>query len=225
VAVNDLALLVVALRRMAESGIGKSQQESESDGRGSRRLARAELALITTTDGKQAIFNNESGLVQATVEAAADALDRPTIGPTRAEIRLLSPLRIKRNGTITGRPSPTDFLVTLARRANALSVLFGKGAPAIDEREVEDMAAGIESETIEMQLVHVRRFSARQRAKMEWPGVIGTLVWRSPALGELWPLLRFGELVQVGKGTALGFGRYVLRSGDEASAVSASQVR
>ena len=80
------------------------------------------------------------------------------------------------------------------------------------------MAAGIESESIETQLVHVRRYSARQKAKMEWPGVIGTLVWRGSVLHELWPLLRFGELVQLGKGAALGFGRYVLHTDQRASA-------
>jgi len=80
------------------------------------------------------------------------------------------------------------------------------------------MAAGIESESIETRLVHVRRYSARQRAKMEWPGVIGTLVWRGSVLHELWPLLRFGELVQLGKGAALGFSRYVLHTDERGSA-------
>jgi hypothetical protein len=60
-------------------------------------------------------------------------------------------------------------------------------------------------------LVHVRRFSSRQGQKMDLPGVIGHFWWRGgSALDGLWPLLRFGELVQVGKGAALGFGRYVM---------------
>jgi len=66
-------------------------------------------------------------------------------------------------------------------------------------------------EDLETRLVHVRRYSVRQGQKMDWPGVIGHFRWwGSSALHELWPLLRYGELVQIGKGTALGFGRYAL---------------
>ena len=39
---------------------------------------------------------------------------------------------------------------------------------------------------------------------------MGRLTWRGESLMELWPLLCFGERVQVGKGAALGFGRYRL---------------
>ena len=65
--------------------------------------------------------------------------------------------------------------------------------------------------------MHVRRYSARQGRAMEWPGVIGRLRWRGPAVKELWPLLRFGEMVQIGKGATLGFGRYVVASDDDES--------
>jgi hypothetical protein len=100
-----------------------------------------------------------------------------------------------------------DFAVTLARRANALAALHGNGSSAVDESEVESIARKIESECPETRLVHVRRYSARQGRKMEWPGVIGSLRWRG-APAALWPLLKFGEAVQIGKGATLGFGRY-----------------
>ena len=75
----------------------------------------------------------------------------------------------------------------------------------------------IQSAAPETRLVHVRRYSARQGRAMEWPGVIGRLRWRGPAVKELWPLLRFGEMVQIGKGATLGFGRYVVASDDDES--------
>jgi len=205
-AIDDLALLVVALRKMANYGIGRSQ--------GASGRAAAELVRVTTVDGCETIFEQATDLFQTPVGRLPDANPPSLNDGDRIKIRLISPLRLKRERRIKGKPSPVDFMVTLARRANTLAALFGNGALVADEREIETMAAGIESEETETRLVHVRRYSARQNAKMEWPGVIGTLVWRGSILQELWPLLRFGELVQLGKGATLGFGRYVLHADD-----------
>lgn len=94
---------------------------------------------------------------------------------------------------------------------NALNLLHGCGQPAVDETAVADLAAGIAVEETGLRRVHITRYSARQRQRMQWPGLMGPMRWRGGALQDLWPLLRFGELVQVGKGAALGFGRYQIR--------------
>src|SRR5262249_45016624 len=112
---------------------------------------------------------------------------------------------------VCGRPRPADLALALARRANALAALYGVGGEPADEAAVERTAEELEVEDFATRLVHVRRYSARQGQKMDLPGAIGHFRWRGgAALEGLWPLLRFGELVQVGKGAALGFGRYVM---------------
>jgi len=70
--------------------------------------------------------------------------------------------------------------------------------------------AELRQHVADLRRVHVTRYSARQRQRMTWPGLMGRVAWHGPALPAIWPLLRFGEQVQVGKGTALGFGRYRL---------------
>jgi len=127
------------------------------------------------------------------------------------EIRLLTPLRLKREGKFQSRPLPVDFALTLARRANALAAVHGNGARAVDESEVETIAREIESECPDTRLVHVRRHSARWGRKMEWRGVIGRLRRHVAALGALWPWLKFGEAVQIGKGATLGLGGYEMK--------------
>jgi CRISPR-associated endoribonuclease Cas6 len=205
-AIDDLALLVLALRRAAEDGIGKCIQPPENP---TRSHARAELVRITAKDESETIFDEaDQRLRPATPSVLSLSRDAQI---DRVGIRLITPLRLKRDGQVCGRPRPADFALALARRANALAALYGVGGKPADEAAVERAANSFEVEDFTTRLLHVRRYSARQGRKMDWPGVIGYFQWRgAPILEELWPLLRFGELVQVGKGTALGFGRYIM---------------
>ena len=127
--------------------------------------------------------------------------------PDHLTLNFVTPLRLKHNGRFANAVTPGDFFRALARRANALGVLHGSGL-AVDETEVARQAAEIRAEAAVLRLVHVTRYSATQHQRMQWPGLMGRLRWHGAALPVLWPLLRFGEVVQVGKGAALGFGRY-----------------
>jgi CRISPR/Cas system endoribonuclease Cas6 (RAMP superfamily) len=52
------------------------------------------------------------------------------------------------------------------------------------------------------------RYSSRQGRRVPLEGVVGRIVYQGDALDELVPLLALGEALHVGKGTALGMGRY-----------------
>src|SRR5216683_1492794 len=80
----------------------------------------------------------------------------------RISIRLITPLRLKRDGKVCGRPRPADFALALARRANALAALYGAGGEPADEAAVERAAEELEVEAFATRLVHVRRYSTRQ---------------------------------------------------------------
>jgi hypothetical protein len=234
-AIDDLVLVVVALRRMTNRGIGKPKDAAADAGR-VPRFASAELVRITSEAG-ETVFDAATELLSTPSAIAPEAFrgagrdargtgtEAGATDATEVEIRLLTPLRLKREGKFQGRPSPVDFAVTLARRANALATLHGNGSSAADESEVESIAREIESECPETRLVHVRRYSARQGRKMEWPGVIGFLRWRGAALGGLWPLLKFGEAVQIGKGATLGFGRYEVEDVHNAPGQKGGEIR
>jgi CRISPR-associated endoribonuclease Cas6 len=207
-AIDDLPLLVVALRKAAEGGI--AQLATHASEKPATRFARSELASITSEDGSQVIF--ETADEQLRASTPADLLPPPRPQIDRLGIRLITPLRLKRDGQVCGRPRPADLALALARRANALAALYGTGGEPVNESAVEQAAEKLEVEDFATRLVHVRRYSARQKQKMDLPGVIGYFRWRGSALEGLWPLLRFGELVQVGKGAALGFGRYAMET-------------
>jgi len=161
------------------------------------------LASVATADGTHTVYDGTSDAYTPPPQPSANAA-QPADDVT---LELVTPLRLKHNGRFANTVTPGDFLCALARRANALGVLHGAGL-AVDETEVAAQAAEIKAEPAALRLVHVTRYSATQRQRMQWPGLMGRLRWRGAGLRALWPLLRLGEAVQVGKGAALGFGRY-----------------
>jgi hypothetical protein len=209
-AINDLAVVVVALQGVARRGLGVPENASASEEHPRRRTPLT-LATVASSDGRHIVYDGSSDTYHGASGAVA-ADDNPAA--EIVEIELVTPLRLKESGRLADTVTPALFFRTLARRANALSLLYGSGSPAVDETEVDAQAASLVVEEATLRRVHVRRYSARQRQRMQWPGLMGRLRWRGPGLVPLWPLLRFGEYIQVGKGTALGFGRFTVGGGD-----------
>lgn len=180
-------LAVRALRDVADLGLGITHTE------GRWRRARLSPSVAIEND---------------------DTDDLPSPSSMRevneASLTLVSPLRIKSGGRLLSRLSAGALLTALVRRVNALSILYGVGTPSVDEHAVAAQAEGIEVADDRTRLVAVTRWSERQRRRMTWPGIVGALHLHGRNLGEVWPLLRLGERVQVGKGTTVGFGRYVV---------------
>ena len=123
----------------------------------------------------------------------------------KAEIELWTPLRLKSQGKIRSRFEAGDFVQGLMHRVTLLSETYRLTRPA-----------GFSEDSVRLKhcdgrVIHVRRWSGRQKASMNLPGLTGTLVLEGELEG-LWPWLALGEWVQMGKGTSMGFGRYRLRA-------------
>lgn len=202
---NDVEVVVVALRRLAEQGLGIAPYGEPPDGPGTRRPRPGlELTCVTTEDAESVIYDAVRNLVTAPPPSAP----RPDRGDAEVAVDLVTPLRLKDEGRVASRITPRAFVRTLAQRANTLGVLYGRG-PVVNLPAALAAAERLVV-TTKASRIHVRRYSARQRRRMEWPGLMGRFNVSGDALREIWPLLAFGELVQLGKGAALGFGRYRL---------------
>ena len=215
-AIDDVAVMVVALQTMSRRGLGiplslatgtternKRRASAEAGGTAKSYRPALRLACVSTTDGAHAVYDGASDAYTPSPQPPSDVVD----AAERATFELVTPLRLKHSGRFANTLAPVEFFCALARRANALGVLHGSGL-AVNETEVAGQAAEIRAEHAALRLVHVTRYSATQRQRMQWPGLMGRLRWHGAGLPALWPLLRFGELVQVGKGATLGFGRY-----------------
>jgi len=213
-AIAELPFVVIALQKAANRGIGIATDGDFTD---ESQRPGLELVSVATQDGRL-VYDGTCDHYQA---IGPEPL--PRSDPPRAvEINFLTPLRLKVNGKVASRITASDLCTALARRANALSVLYGSGTPCIDERTIDESAANLHG-VARLSVQHVRRYSSRQRTRMEWPGLVGTMRLSGDALAAVWSLLVWGEQAQVGKATGFGFGRYALRAAGAEAGGSAGQ--
>jgi hypothetical protein len=207
-AVDDVAVVVVALREAARRGIGLLDGPPPLAGADRRRAPLALLRIETEGEAPQVVYDASTDRFSPPLSPAMPKGELPSLDTM--QIEFTTPVRLKLGGRLANAIDPPSLALALARRANTLAILYGDGEAVVDEKLAVAAAETLAVELAELRLVHVRRYSARQGARMEWPGLMGRLRWKGDRLDEIWPLLRFGELVQVGKGTALGFGCYRL---------------
>jgi hypothetical protein len=124
-------------------------------------------------------------------------------GPA-AEVVFATPARLTLDGRVSGEVDADLLWRSVLRRADTLSRCYGGGALVAGGSEPPAPFAMKDRAT---RVVAVERYSSRQRSRMVWPGVVGTARLEGGQMPEAWPLLRFAERVQIGKGTACGFGR------------------
>ncbi len=180
------------------------------------RIGLAEFALDTLPALRRALrrvarrgFGPPGRALQMDLLAVAP-LNGAALGAPLPEVcvEFFTPVRLKHAGKIEAEPDAELLVQSLVRRARLLAA-----AGAAAWRPPFDVATVANSLGLrrDLRVVDVSRYSARQHARLTWPGLIGTIHLDGPGLADLWPLLRWGEGAQIGKATTFGFGRYVLR--------------
>jgi len=134
---------------------------------------------------------------------------RPTRPVEHLRIRFLTPLRLKHGGRYRFDARLDTLMAALLRRLSRLGLLYGTG-PVEEYRDLLATARQVRTVTQDLTWVDWQRYSARQATAIQLGGWVGTLDVEGP-LTPLWGWLRLGEVVHVGKNTAFGLGRYVLK--------------
>jgi len=126
-------------------------------------------------------------------------------------VRFKTPVSFKdrASGKIVNLPAFDRVVRSLLRRHTALLGLEGNPAPAWDYAGIIRKAAEIRLTGPNLKMVSWERFSSRQKTRAFWGGSVGTVCYEGD-LRPFLPLLRAGERLHVGRGTAFGQGRYEL---------------
>ena len=204
-ATRHASACIAALQQMGQRGFGRARVPAEMV-----RLA------VQHADGRQQSLGSAVPAPVCALDVldqAADALVRerdaaqPAAPLTALELRLLTPLWLKRDGQVLREAPPLQLLV---RRLLGRLVLLAPQRPeglfaAGDQAGALDLAA--RSPLLAQHLENLRwmRRSSRQGTRMPFEGQMGRLVYGPPAVALL-PWFVLGEWLQIGGKTTFGLG-------------------
>ncbi|WP_305908581.1 CRISPR system precrRNA processing endoribonuclease RAMP protein Cas6 [Methylomarinum sp. Ch1-1] len=197
-ALDDLPTVIHAWQRALKAGLGPGH-------------AQAELINV--------VFEPGQPVEQIIYPAASDnrLLPTPSFAPQplpatdSIDLQLHTPLRIKHHGKVlSGAMRGKDFLMALVRRYYLLQEFHTPNYQAPNFKELTDHAEQIQANH-QLSWYQWDRYSHRQKQKMTFGGVIGTLRLQGN-LTPFLPLLQQGQWLHVGNKTTFGMGRYSIMS-------------
>ncbi len=154
--------------------------------------------------GWKPVYTTQSGVYQ-TYESVPLC---PPAAPLAIRLRLVTPLRIKRDGHFLGARdlAARDLIQTLWRRLRTLATLQGGDPSGFDPRYLPGDSEALGWHPQWLRWHDWTRYSSRQDTLMQFGGLIGEIDLDGSALSVLWPALWLGQWTHVGKGTAFGLG-------------------
>ncbi len=155
-------------------------------------------------------YDGGSGTLMRAVEARGPY---PVPAGKSLELRWIRPGRLMRRG----RPAlPLDFegvVAAILRRAAALCRTYGEGQMPWDRQGLMKKAREVRVTPMGLRWEERHLYSRRQGQSVAVGGFLGGMLLEGP-LEPFGELLALGRDLGVGKGTALGLGRYDLRRAD-----------
>jgi hypothetical protein len=203
-AIDFLPYFIYVLDEAGKQGIGR---------------ARALYRLALVTDGSRAegvvIFDADDRILRDDFHAVRlEDLQRQ--GDERIEhvtLELLTPLRVKKYGSYQDTGERMEFVTLmdlLLGRIQALT-LFHCGGQWVPSERLRGKARNVRMVDKNLHLQRLERYSNRRQQKLPMHGILGTMTFAGE-LAEFLPLLRMGEYIHIGSGTAFGLGHYQMRT-------------
>ena len=133
-------------------------------------------------------------------------------GEIELSIKLETPLRLKFENNLHAE-LPFHVLVrAMLRRISSLNEHFGSGEPPMDYKGLVNRALQVTTVKSSLQWLDWARFSNRQQTRMQFGGILGEVTYGGQ-LTEFLPLVKYCEIVHLGKATTFGLGKIKLLTG------------
>ncbi len=199
-AIDALPYLVVTFEEMGQRGLG-------------RERGRYDLAAVNVMQGGECIplFDGHSRNFKSFTPEPAK-IDAEDKGPIkRVTLHLLTPLRIKAEGSLITRLTFPIFFECLARRITLLSTFYGAPENLPDLSHLIARAQEIQVVEDYLHWYDWERYSARQQDTMKFGGLKGIIVFAG-SLNPYVSFLQFAQGLNTGQATTFGLGRYQLET-------------
>lgn len=127
------------------------------------------------------------------------------------KINFLTPTRVFYNGHLTLNLEFHIFIRNLLRRLALLSYFHCGGEPSSwDFKGIIEKAKEVEIKESNLRWYDWERYSTRQDTRMKMGGFVGDITFEGD-IEPFMPLIKGGEVLHVGKGTAFGLGKFIIK--------------
>lgn len=198
-AISLAPYFLAACREMGRQGVGR--------GRGRCRLERVVAEDPGNPKGRIVYDGDRDLLAPAVPPWTLDDLHVGRGSREYVTLEFLTPTRLRQDADLVVRPEFATLATALLRRISVLAEAHCGGQPPRDPRSILATARDVRVLNADLRWHDWERYSARQQTRMALGGFVGRVTLAGP-LAPWWPLLRLGEVLHVGKGTAFGLGRY-----------------
>jgi hypothetical protein len=195
--------LVFAFEEMGRIGLGKLV--------GPRR---AGFKLIRVTADSALVFDPADRIVRPGHEFDLPFKHVSASGDLELEITLSleTPLRLKFKNQFS-EDLPFHVLVrSMLRRISSLHNTFDEGEPRLDYSGLIKRAENVRTVGSSLEWLDWARFSNRQQTRMQLGGLVGSVTFAGK-LEEYLDLIKYCEIVHIGKATTFGLGKIRMQTG------------
>lgn len=205
-----LPYFLVTFEALGENGMGSWHQ-----GRRSKASLDGVYALnplsgmsVRVYDGDNNVFDNSAD-VFVRGEELLEAASRMNKESVTVDFRSITRLKYKEE--ITRTPEFHILVRNLLRRLSTLSYFYSGKAVEADFISIIQEAQTVKFENLSVQWKDWERYSGRSKDSMDFGGIIGRARY-SGDVAKFMPLLLFGSLVNVGKGSTFGLGQIAVEA-------------
>ncbi|NOZ70139.1 MAG: CRISPR system precrRNA processing endoribonuclease RAMP protein Cas6 [Deferribacteres bacterium] len=203
-AIDYLPYFIYTFDELGRTGIGK--------GRGKYRLQSVKTALPPAQPHGEEIYSSGTGTMKPVAPShitLASSLTRGRTGGSKLlTLNFLTPARIIYNRHLILELEFHILVRNLLRRLSLLYYFHCGGDPsAWDFRGIIEQAKGVKVRDRNLRWHDWQRYSSRQETRMNMGGFTGDITFE----GDIEPfmdIIRAGEILHAGKGTAFGLGRF-----------------
>lgn len=195
-AISYLPYLVLAFQELGGAGLGQRRAQFELE----------EICSELPDGGATVIYGGEQVQLEQTQFFTPEHIPDGRSGPS-ITLNFRTPVRLRRQGKVVNTLDFRTLMSTLLRRLSALSYFHCGRELKLDFKGLVERADTVEVTSDNMRWTDQARFSGRQQRRIRMGGLTGSIRFRGP-IDEFRPLLALGQVVHVGRGTALGLGNY-----------------
>ncbi len=201
-AIKYLPYIVYSIINMGRRGIGFKVKEGKG---------KFKLVSVTTNDTK--IYSNGSQEISIPEKFNYLQLDISNQNKEISKIKVdfITPYRVKYKNSLVSSFDFSIFIRACLRRISQLEETYIGTEPELDYKGLVMAAKEIETVELNKKWFEIRRYSYRQHSKMRLGGLIGSAYYEGN-LTNFIPILKYCEIMHVGKQTSFGFGKFTIVS-------------